>query len=73
MNAATTARIAAWNIIATQPPPAGTKVAVEDGWITITLPATGSRPAPHTAPADTPSSLCNALKDAARTTPQDPR
>ena len=35
MNAATIARIAAWDIIADQEFPAGTKVTVEDGQVTI--------------------------------------
>lgn len=71
MNAATIARIAAWNVIADVELPAGTKVAVEDGWVTIR--PRGGRPArvPY-GPADTLDSLCNALKDAVRTATQDP-
>lgn len=71
MNAATIARIAAWNVIADQELPAGTKVAVEDGWVTIR--PRGGRPAriPY-GPADTLSSLYNALKDATRAATQDP-
>lgn len=72
MNAAAIARIAAWQVIADQELPAGTKVTVEDGWVAIH--PRGRQPArvPY-GPADTPSSLCAALKDAARATTQDPR
>ena len=72
MNAATIARIAAWNVIADANLPAGTKVTVKDGWVTI-LPH-GGRPAhvPY-GPADTLESLYNALKAAAQATTQDPR
>lgn len=70
MNAATIARIAAWRVIADQELPAGTKVTVEDGWVTIH--PRGGQPArvPY-GPADTPSSLYGALKDAAQATAQD--
>lgn len=69
MNAATIARIAAWNVIADQDLPAGTKVTVEDGQVTIH--PRGGQPArtPY-SPADTPESLYNALKDAAQATTQ---
>ena len=72
MNAATIARIAAWNVIADQELPAGTKVTVKDGWVTIH--PRGGQPA-HTpyGPTDTLSGLYNALKDAAQATTQDPR
>ena len=72
MNAATIARIAAWNVIATQELPAGTKVTVGDGQVTIH--PRGGQPvrAPYT-PADTPESLYNALKDAAQATAQGPQ
>ena len=72
MNAATIARIAAWNVIADQELPAGTKVVVKDGWVTIH--PRGGQPArvPY-GPADTLSSLHDALKDAARATTQAPR
>lgn len=71
MNAATIARIAAWNIIADQELPAGTKVTVEDG--TVSIRHHGGQPAsvPYT-PADTINSLYNALKDAVQATTQDP-
>ena len=71
MNAATIARIAAWQVIADQELPAGTKVTVEGGWVTIY--PRGGQPArvPYSA-ADTPSSLYDALKDAARAATQDP-
>lgn len=67
MNAATTARIAAWNVIADQELPAGTKVTVKDGWVTIY--PRGGQPAhvPY-GPADTLDSLYGALKDAAQAT-----
>lgn len=72
MNAATIARIAAWNVIADAELPAGTKVTVEDGWVTIH--PRGGRPAraPY-GPADTLESLSEALKGAAQATTQDPR
>lgn len=72
MNTATIARIAAWNVIADAELPAGTKVTVKDGWVTI-HPHNG-RPAhvPY-GPTDTPRSLYDALKDAAQATTQDPR
>ena len=70
MNPATIARIAAWNVIADQELPAGTKVTVKDGWVTIH--PRGRQPT-HTpySPADTLDSLYSALKDAAQTTTQD--
>lgn len=64
MNAnATYARVAAWNVIADQELPAGTKVTVEDGWVTIH--PRGGQPArvPY-GPADTIASLYNTLRDA---------
>ena len=72
MNAATIARIAAWNVIADVELPAGTKVTVEDERVTIH--PRGGQPAraPY-GPADTPKSLYDALKDAVQTTTQDPR
>jgi len=65
MNPATTARIAAWNVIADAELPAGTKVTVKDGWVTIH--PRGGQPAhvPY-GPADTLSSLYSALEGAAR-------
>lgn len=65
MNAATIARIAAWQVIADQELPAGTKVTVEDGWVAIH--PRGGQPArvPYGA-TDTPSSLYDALKNAPR-------
>lgn len=72
MNAATTARIAAWNVIADQELAAGTKVTVEDGLVTIH--PHGGQPArvPY-GPADTLDSLHSALVDAVRAATQDPR
>lgn len=63
MNPATVARIAAWNVIADQELPAGTKVLVEDGWVTI---RTRGERATHTpyGPTDTLESLYEAIKDA---------
>lgn len=71
MNAATIARIAAWNVIADAELPAGTKVTVEDARVTIH--PRGGRPArvPY-GPSDTLSSLYNTLKEAAQATTQDP-
>lgn len=69
MNAATIARIAAWNVIADAELPAGTKVTVKDGW--VSLHPRGGQPThvPY-GPASTPESLYNALKGAAQTDPQ---
>lgn len=66
MNAATAARIAAWNVIADTSLPAGTKVTVKDGWITIRPRTCQPTHVPY-GPSDTPSSLYNALKAAAQT------
>ena len=65
------ARIAAWNVIADQELPAGTKVTVKDGWVTVH--PRGGRPV-HTpyGPPDTLDSLDNALKAAAQEATQDP-
>lgn len=67
MNAATAARIAAWNVIADTGLPAGTEVAVGDGRVTVR--PRGGRPAhiPY-GPSDTPSSLYDALKEATQGT-----
>lgn len=69
MNAATIARIAAWNVIADADLPAGTKVTVKDGW--VTLHPRGGQPThvPY-GPESTLRSLYNALKDAAQASPQ---
>lgn len=69
MDPATTARIAAWNVIADQELPAGTKVTVEDGWVTI-CPRGGQSTRVTYSPADTPGSLYSALKDAVRAAPR---
>ena len=70
MNAAAIARIAAWNVIANQELPAGTKVTVEDAQVTIH--PRGGRPArvPYSH-ADTLESLCSALEAAVRATTSD--
>lgn len=76
MNAATTARIAAWNVIADTELPAGTKVTVKDGQVSVH--PRGGQPAhvPY-GPESTPESLYNALKDAVQANhpggPQDPQ
>ena len=70
MNAATIARIAAWNVIADQELPAGTKVIVEDRQVTIHPRGGRAAHAPY-GPADTPESLYNALKDAVQATMRD--
>lgn len=62
MNAATIARIAAWQVIADQELPAGTKVTVEDGAVTI-HPRGGEPTLTPYGPADTPESLYKAIKD----------
>ena len=69
MNAATIARIAAWNVIADVELPAGTKVTVEDGW--VSLHPRGGQPArvPY-GPESTLESLYDALKSAAQATTQ---
>nr|DAN72863.1 MAG TPA: hypothetical protein [Caudoviricetes sp.] len=72
MNAATIARIAAWNVIADEGLPAGTKVTVEDGRVTVHLRNGQPAHVPY-GPADTLDSLYSALKDAARTAAQGPR
>lgn len=72
MNAATIARIAAWKVIADQELPAGTKVTVEDGQVTI-HPRGGRACRTPYGPADTPSSLYNALKGAAQAVTQGSR
>lgn len=65
-NTASIARIAAWNVIADQELPAGTKVTVEKGQVTIHT--RGRQPArvPY-GPAATFEGLYGALKDAALT------
>lgn len=67
LNAATTARIAAWSVIADTDLPAGTKVTVKDGWITIH--PRGGQPArvPY-GPTDTPDSLYDTIKNETQTT-----
>ena len=69
MNAATNARIAAWNVIADEELPAGTRAVVKDG--TVTVSPRGAQPVhiPY-GPADTPDSLYNALKNAIQTNAQ---
>jgi hypothetical protein len=67
MNAATIARIAAWNVIADQELPASTKVVIEDGWVTIQARARQAAHVPY-GPSDTLDSLYNTLKEAAQAT-----
>lgn len=71
MNSATIARIAAWNVIADQELPAGTKVTVEDGQVSIYTRGSRLASVPY-GPAGTPDSLYNALKDAVQAAAQDP-
>lgn len=69
MNAASIARIAAWNIIADQKLPVGTQVVVKDGWVAIG--PRGGRPAhvPY-GPTDTLDSVYDALKNAVQASGQ---
>lgn len=71
MKPPTYARIAAWNVIADRELPAGTKVVVEDG--RVSLHPHGKQPVhvPY-GPADTISSLYNALTDALQATTHNP-
>lgn len=66
MNAATIARIAAWNVIADEELPAGTRVTVEDGAVTISPRHAQPARIPY-GPADTLNGLYNALKNAVQT------
>lgn len=70
MNTATIARIAAWNVIADAELPAGTKVTVEDEWVTIRTRGGQSARTPY-GPADTLHSLYGALKGAVQAVAQD--
>lgn len=72
MNAATIARIAGWETIADQRLPTGTKVIVEDKQVTIRTRDGRSAHVPY-GPADTLSSLHNALNDAVQASTQGPR
>lgn len=63
MNAATIARIAAWNVIADAELPGGTKVTVEDGWVTV-LPRGGQPARVPYGPESSPETLCGAIGDA---------
>nr|DAE80486.1 MAG TPA: hypothetical protein [Caudoviricetes sp.] len=65
MNAATIARIAAWNVIADTDLPAGTKVIVEDGQVSL-HPRGGQPTRTPYGPSDTLAGLYNTLKEAAR-------
>ena len=69
MNTAATARIAAWNVIADAELPAGTKVTVKDGQVTI-RPRNGQPAYIPYGPADTLESIYGALRDAVRATSQ---
>ena len=70
MNAATNARIAAWNVIADTELPAGTKVSVEDGQVAVHPRGGQSIHVPY-GPTDTLGSIYDALNDAVQTTTQD--
>lgn len=63
MNAATIARIAAWNVIANEGLPAGTRVTVEDGVVIISPCRAQPASIPY-GPTDTLDSLYSALKNA---------
>lgn len=69
MNAATIARIAAWNVIADAGLPAGTKVTVEDGRVGI-HPRGGQPTHVPYGPESTLGGLYDALKGAALATTQ---
>lgn len=69
MNAATTARIAAWNVIADAELPAGTKVTVKDGWVSL-HPHDGQPAHVPYGPESTLGGLYGALKGAARAATQ---
>lgn len=69
MNTAAAARIAAWDVIADAELPAGTKVAVEDGWVSI-HPRGGQPTRVPYGPADTREGLYNTLRAAAQGTPK---
>lgn len=70
MNAATIARIAAWNVIADRELPAGTKVTVEDALVTI-HPRGGQPTHVPYGHADTIESLYAALEAAVQATVPD--
>lgn len=70
MNAATIARIAAWNVIADTELPAGTKVVVEDGWVTVQSRGVQSARTPYSS-TSTLESLYGALKAAVQATARD--
>lgn len=72
MKSSTYARIAAWNVIADQELPAGTKVTVEDGWVAIHPRGGQSARVPY-GPADTITSLYNTLREAAQAAAQTSR
>lgn len=69
MDAATAARVVAWNIILEEDLPVGTKVIVEDGQVTIHPHGGQPAHAPYT-PEDTIGSLHRALKAAVLANPQ---
>lgn len=72
MNAATIARIAAWNVIADQDAPAGTKVIVEDGHVAVHIRG-GCVARTSYGPESTLESIYEAIKDAVLASPQDPQ
>lgn len=69
MNTATIARIAAWNVIADEELPAGTRVAVKDSVVTVSPRGTQPVHIPY-GPADTLDSLYNTLRNAIQTNAQ---
>lgn len=69
MNAATIARVAAWNVIADVELPAGTKVTVKDGWVSL-HPRGGQPTSVPYSPESTLEGLYSALRGAAQATTQ---
>lgn len=69
MNAAATARVAAWQVVADQQLAAGTKVTVEDGWVVI-LPRGGQPTRTPYGPESSLEGLYNAIGEAARAATQ---
>jgi len=69
MNAATIARIAAWNVIADTDLPAGTKVTVKDGWVSL-HPRSGQPARIPYGPESTLGGLYDDLRDAAQAATQ---
>lgn len=69
MNAATIARIAAWSVIADTELPAGTKVTVKDGQVSLRLRDGQPVHIPY-GPESSLEGLCDAIRDATQETIQ---